>query len=599
MRKLLQSLATHEASNPQKATATPPQVSTELSSNAARGNKKIEALLASCTVQDLVVPPLSWHERYGDGASVGPEGATALYQHLLEHENLWGREDAWPITLCLHGMEVGDTGLDEFFPLISRVDRVKSVILSGNNLTAVGVQRLLWGLLKRQQPLEIIDLTDNPITLAGVLDVLYFCSNALQSPVELSIGRFMQPGKATRQEERAMSREIVMELLKEGLVHLFGNNEDTELRYFTYNGASVDEFDSGTFAAILQAAIAQSSIRHVSLRDCYTTIPREGSREWEYDALAKPFSTAALKLRSCQTKLQSLELTLPISDTAAAALATGIAGATFLKHLSLRNCSLSARALSYIGEALAENQTLISLNLSHQFPSTEVHPVHDGICHNNKKDTHACDNENDKRCPSMISSQPLLPVARALHKNHTLQILKVVGTRFTDKDVEEVCRSIECGGNSVISQVIHTGVLPVSLEAKMSSLLLQNASKNPVSDLIEVPSESVLAGHRRDGTRTSDGGRKAAPELGSPLTPMTLPQISSDASEKQATRKKVSRRGRRSDATMSNRNSSQGDRRAGGNRRNSAYVRSAGLSPLIAGRRNSKWLPNLGSPTVS
>ncbi|RNC57847.1 hypothetical protein TcCL_ESM04586, partial [Trypanosoma cruzi] len=158
-----------------------------------------------------------------------------------------------------------------------------------------------------------------------------------------------------------------------------------------------------------------------------------------------------------------------LSEEAVTALAAGISGATFLSKLSLRGCSMSAESLRIIGNALAGNSTLMSLDLSHQ-----SHEVAHPLC-----GSHWRSRLSTGRTSSigLLSRRPLLPVFEALHRNRTLQELIVLGIDIFNSDVEELCACVERSGNHVICHVRHTGLNSEPLAIKLESLLSQNRSK--------------------------------------------------------------------------------------------------------------------------
>ncbi|KAF5219874.1 hypothetical protein ECC02_007101 [Trypanosoma cruzi] len=429
--------------------------------------KCLAFLLKCCTPQETVIPPAEWRRLYGKWAPIGSEGAEVLCELLLNQRNERGAGDGGRrmLTLDLQGLRIGDDGVQALVPFITCDDGLVTFTLSGNDITDKGVNILLKALQASPSSVRRLSLIDNPLTADGVLRVINFCATRSLTLTELSLSR----GVGAEGTRHAFVHEQLTQKMKDEFIKLLHSSQGNTLVSFHYSGFRGKDFDAAAFGSILETALCQSKLQHLALSDCYTSFHCDHKKGDSSQSLAEPLCLASAGLCSSKTQLKSLELQIPLSEEAVTALAAGISGATFLSKLSLRGCSMSAESLRIIGNALAGNSTLISLDLSHQ-----SHEVAHPLC-----GSHWRSRLSTGRTSSigLLSRRPLLPVFEALHRNRTLQELIVLGIDIFNSDVEELCACVERSGNHVICHVRHTGLNSEPLAIKLESLLSQNRSK--------------------------------------------------------------------------------------------------------------------------
>ncbi|EKF33508.1 hypothetical protein MOQ_002617 [Trypanosoma cruzi marinkellei] len=369
------------------------------------------------------------------------------------------------LTLDLQGLRIGDDGVQALVPFITCDDGLVNFTLSGNDITDKGVDILLKALQASPSSVRQLSLLDNPLTADGVLRVINFCATRSLNLTELSLSR----GVGTEETQHALVHEQLTQKMMEEFIKLLHSSQKNTLVSFHYGGFKGKDFDAAAFGSILKTALCQSKLQHLALHDCYTSFHCDHKKGELLQSLAEPFWLASAGLCSSTTQLKSLELQIPLSEEAVTALASGISGATVLSKLSLRGCRMSVESLRIIGNALADNTTLLSLDLSHQ-----IHEVVHPLCgsHWRSRLSTGCVSSN-----GLPSSRPLLPVFEALHRNRTLQELIVLGLDIFNSDVEELCACVERSENHVICHVRHTGLNSEPLAIKLESLLSQNRSK--------------------------------------------------------------------------------------------------------------------------
>ncbi|ESL09683.1 hypothetical protein TRSC58_02593, partial [Trypanosoma rangeli SC58] len=426
--------------------------------------KYLAYLLKCCTPNEPVIPPPKWRRCYGKWVSLGPKGAEALSELLMNQLNCKATADGGRrvLTLDLHSLRIGDDGVRAFAPFIAREHRLVALVLSGNDITDEGVKVLLEALQVSSPSMRRLSLIDNPLTADGVRRVCELCANSSFPLTELALGRGVDGKEALQSLAHVKSAQT----MNAGSIELLLSHCGNTLVSFTYGGFKGMDFAVEDFVFILQMALYQTKLRHLALHDCYTTIPCSLTNGESSNSLAAPFRLVSEALCSPMAQLQSLKLQISLSEEAVTALAVGISGATVLAKLSLRGCNMSAESLCIIGKALANNRTLLFLDLSHQ--SKEVaHP----LC-----DSHWMSRLHTGKVNSntFCSRRPLLPIFEALHRNRTLQELILLGIDVVNSDVEELCACVERSGNCVIRRVQYTGVNSKTLAIKLEGLLGRN-----------------------------------------------------------------------------------------------------------------------------
>ncbi|RNF08961.1 hypothetical protein TraAM80_02369 [Trypanosoma rangeli] len=432
--------------------------------------KYLASLLKCCTPYEPVIPPPKWRRSYGKWVSLGPKGAEALSELLMNQLNCKVADDGTRrmLTLDLHSLRIGDDGVRAFAPFIAREHRLVSLVLSGNDITDKGVKVLLEALQVSSPSMQRLSLIGNPLTAEGVRSVCELCANSSFPLTELAIGRGVDGKEARQSLVHAKSAQS----MSAGSIELLLSNCGNTLVSFTYGGFKGRDFAVKDFLFVLQMALYQTKLRHLALHDCYTTIPCSSTNGESSNSLSAPFRLVSEALCSPTAQLQSLNLQISLSEEAVTALAVGISGATVLARLSLRGCNMSAESLRIIGKALDNNRTLLFLDLSHQSKEVE-HPLCDSY---RMSQIHS----GEVNFNTFHSRRPLLPIFEALHRNRTLQELILLGIDVVNNDVEELCACVERSGNCVIRRVQYTGVNSKTLAIKLEGLLRRNRSHNDV-----------------------------------------------------------------------------------------------------------------------
>ncbi|RNF27022.1 uncharacterized protein Tco025E_00706 [Trypanosoma conorhini] len=430
--------------------------------------KYLAYLFQCCTPQEPVIPPPMWRKCYGKWVSLGPKGAEALSELLMNQLNGKIAVDGArrTLTLDLHKLRIGDDGVRAFAPFIARESRLVALVLSGNGITDEGVNVLLEALRVSSPPMRRLSLIDNFLSAGGVRSVCKFFATSSLPLTELAVGRGVEAKGACQ----SLVHDKVTQTMNADSIELLLSSRGNTLLSFTYGGFKAKDFSAEELLFILRMALCKTKLRHLALHDCYSTIPCSSTGGESPHSLAAPLRLAAEALCSPTAQLQSLHLQIPLSEEAVTALAVGISGATVLTKLNLRGCNMSAESLCIIGKALANNRTLLSLDLSHQSEAV-THPL---CAHHWMRRLRTGEVSSN----GLRSRRPLLPIFEALHCNRTLQELIVLGVDVDNSDVEELCACVERSGNRAIRRVQHTGVSSQTLAIKLEGLLGYNRSQS-------------------------------------------------------------------------------------------------------------------------
>ncbi|KAG5493908.1 hypothetical protein JKF63_01740 [Porcisia hertigi] len=509
----------------------------------------MQALVGSIRAGEPTIPTMKWRRQYIKTPGIGPATVSVIANHIqglpmvLPSPKLTDapRPGMRPLhrirTLDIRALHAGDDGFVEMMSALLDDTLIEKAIFSGNDITDDGIRGIISRIssykgipavdddtsatgtastaagngLQRCLPCKLkhLVLTDNTITSDGIASfsaIAPFFAHLEQ----LEVGRGQSGGGGDVDDVRdTLSTKNIATIA----AYI---QRSTKLETFLYKGNgnyyARNGFTPDGLVTFVDATVGDSSLKELYLHDCFTTksdmvgpvtmqAPRgskaastdEFGDPWAPEVLQRPMQSLSRALTAVSSNLNTLSLRFPLSDDAVQILCTGIAQAPKLLNLSLRDCDLSSRALSLIGDALRKNKALCFLDVSYQSYAIAHPALLEELRSSSKRKmsliptvgylaAEAMRQDLRSGNPEILSCEErehaLLPIIRSLHTNRTLSRLVMLGLDISTDDLEELCACIERSDNHTLAQVWYTRAGNDALDMKLEDLLVSNRKRS-------------------------------------------------------------------------------------------------------------------------